>query len=149
MVILNDEPERRSFNEAIEKAESYLMSAASFVEASIMLEACKGYGGVRDFDLFVARAGIKLADADEQTGWYVEPSIRLKIGAHDWGFYTRYEDLEGARAQDRFDQWELGVNYWPTENVVFKVDYRDRTHDLDSESGRDFNAFDLGVGYQF
>jgi ribonuclease VapC len=31
MVILNDEPERRSFNEAIEKAESYLMSAASFV----------------------------------------------------------------------------------------------------------------------
>jgi len=35
MAILNDEPEPRSFNEAIEKAEFCLMSAASFVEASI------------------------------------------------------------------------------------------------------------------
>lgn len=68
MAILNDEPERRSFNEAIEKAESCLMSAASFVEVSIVLEARKGYEGVRDFDLFVARARIKLADVDaEQT----------------------------------------------------------------------------------
>lgn len=66
MAILNDEPERRSFNEAIEKAESCLMSAASFVEASIVLEARKGYEGVRDFDLFVARAGIKLAEVDAE-----------------------------------------------------------------------------------
>jgi ribonuclease VapC len=66
MAILNDEPVRRSFNEAIEKAESCLMSAASFVEASIVLEARKGYEGVRDFDLFVARVGIKLAEVDAE-----------------------------------------------------------------------------------
>jgi ribonuclease VapC len=33
-----------------------------------MLEACKGYEGVRDFDLFVARAGIKLAEVDAEQG---------------------------------------------------------------------------------
>lgn len=92
---------------------------------------------------------VELANADQQTGWYVEPSVRLNIGEQDWGFYTRYEDVRGARDRDRFDQWELGFNYWPTEEVVFKFDYRDRSHDLDSESGRDFNGFDLGVGYQF
>ena len=92
---------------------------------------------------------IELAGADKQTGWYVEPSFRLGRSAHDWGFYGRYEDLEGARAQDQFDQWEVGLNYWPTERVVLKIDYRDRDHDLASEAGRDFKAIDLGVGYQF
>ncbi|MEO8324943.1 MAG: type II toxin-antitoxin system VapC family toxin, partial [Nitrospirota bacterium] len=59
LAILNNEPERRTFNETIEKAEICLISAASFVEASMVLEARKGYEGVRDFDLFVARAEIK------------------------------------------------------------------------------------------
>lgn len=92
---------------------------------------------------------VALADSDEQTGWYLEPSVRLQIADVDWGFYLRYEDLEGARSRDRFDQWEAGFNVWPTENVVLKFDYRDRQHDLDGESGRDFNAIDLGIGYQF
>jgi hypothetical protein len=92
---------------------------------------------------------VELADVDQQTGWYVEPSVRLDLADTDWGFYSRYEDLEGARTQDRFEQWEVGFNFWPTDNVVFKFDYRDRDHDLDSDAGRDFHAIDLGIGYQF
>jgi hypothetical protein len=92
---------------------------------------------------------VELAGADKQTGWYVEPSVRLGRSSHDWGFYSRYEDVEGARGQDQFDQWEIGFNYWPTSNVVLKVDYRERDHDLESELGRDFEAFDLGLGYSF
>lgn len=92
---------------------------------------------------------VELADADRQTGWYVEPSVRLNLGGTDWGFYTRYEDLEGARLQDRFDQWQVGFNYYPHPDVVLKADWRNRDHDLASESDRDFKGFDLGVGYQF
>lgn len=92
---------------------------------------------------------VRLADADEQTGWYVEPSIRVPLGGGDWGFYGRYEDLEGARLQDRFDQWEVGLNYWIHPDVVLKADWRNRQHDLASERDRDFDGFDLGVGYQF
>jgi len=66
IAILNDEPERRTFNEAIEKAETCLISSATFVEISMVLEASKGFEGVRDFDLFIARAGIKLADVDTE-----------------------------------------------------------------------------------
>ena len=57
--------------------------------------------------------------------------------------------MRGARERDRFEQWEVGFNYWPTPKVVLKFDYRDREHDLASQAGRDFNAIDLGVGYQF
>jgi len=92
---------------------------------------------------------VEAADADEQTGWYVEPSYRLAFGDHGLGFYGRVEDVRGGRTQDRFEQWELGLNYWPHERVVLKFDYRDREHDLDQESGRDFKGVDLGVGYQF
>ena len=98
-----------------------------------------------DFD----GAGIEAAGVDEQTGWYIEPSFELHLLGFDWGFYTRYEDVEGGRNRDQFDQWELGFNFYPTDNVVLKFDYRDREHNLDSEAGRDFNAIDLGVGYQF
>lgn len=91
-------------------------------------------------------AAVEAAGADEQDGWYVEPSYKL---TENWGVYTRYEELDAARVQDKFDQWELGVNYWPHPDVVFKFDYRTREHDLAAASGSDFDGFDLGFGYQF
>ena len=79
---------------------------------------------------------------DEQHGWYIEPSYKLR---RDLGVYTRYEDIEGGRSSDMFDQWEVGMNYWPHEDIVIKADYRDR----DLDDGSTFKAFDLGIGYQF
>lgn len=64
LAILQDEPERRAFNEAIEVAETRLMSTATFVEASIVVETRLGYDGLRDLDLFVARASIQLVPVD-------------------------------------------------------------------------------------
>ena len=95
-----------------------------------------------DFD----GSAVKAAGDDDQSGWYIEPSYK------PWeqlGLYTRYEDIDAARDEDQFNQWEVGANYWPHEDVVLKVDYRSRDYDLSAESGRDFNAFDLGIGYQF
>jgi ribonuclease VapC len=66
LAILLDEPERRAFNEAIEAAESRVMSAATFVEVSIVIESRFGAEGLRDFDLFVERAGIELASVDPE-----------------------------------------------------------------------------------
>ena len=89
---------------------------------------------------------VEAADADTQTGWYIEPSYRLNDKV---GFYARYEDIDAARSQDKFDQWEVGLNWWPAPNVVIKFDYRDRSHNLDSQNGRDFTGFDVGLGYSF
>jgi hypothetical protein len=92
---------------------------------------------------------VEAAGVDEQTGWYLEPSWRFDTGMGQAGVYVRYADMDGARTRDRFDQWELGMNFWPIDNVVLKADFRRREHDLTSEEGRDFDGFDLSVGYQF
>jgi ribonuclease VapC len=39
LAILQDEPERRKFNEAIDAAESRSLSTASFVECSMIVES--------------------------------------------------------------------------------------------------------------
>lgn len=91
-------------------------------------------------------AAIEAADADEQDGWYIEPSWRLD---ENYGFYARYEDLDGGRDQDRFTQYEAGLNYWPVPGVVLKFDLRSRDYDGAALAGSDFDGFDLGVGYAF
>lgn len=89
---------------------------------------------------------VEAANADDQSGWYIEPSFRIN---EHWGIYARYEDLDAARDQDKFTQHEFGFNYWPTDGVVLKVDYRQRDFSLPGTGGNDFDALDLGFGYSF
>ncbi len=64
LAILGDEPERRRFTEAIETADECLISTASFVEASLVLEIRRGYEGLRDLDLLLAKAGVEFVSVD-------------------------------------------------------------------------------------
>jgi ribonuclease VapC len=66
LAILQDEPERRKFNEAFEAADIRSLSTASFVESSMILESRYGADGVRDLDLFIAKARISLVPVDEE-----------------------------------------------------------------------------------
>ncbi|SDX46701.1 type II toxin-antitoxin system VapC family toxin [Thiocapsa roseopersicina] len=64
LAILQDEPERRAFNELIEAASQRRLSTASFVELSIVIEARRGAEGIRDLDLFLATAGTEFVAFD-------------------------------------------------------------------------------------
>jgi ribonuclease VapC len=64
LAILLNESERRSFTEAIEAAERRCVSAASFVEVSIILEHRHGAEGVRALDRLLAAAGVSIVDVD-------------------------------------------------------------------------------------
>jgi len=66
VAVLQNEPERRKFNEAIEASESRSLSTASFVECSMILESRYGTDGVRDLDLFIAKAQVSLVPVDEE-----------------------------------------------------------------------------------
>lgn len=66
LAILLNEPERRTFNEAIEAAETRVVSAATFVEISIVVESRFGAEGLRDLDLLIERAGIDIAAVDAE-----------------------------------------------------------------------------------
>ena len=76
VAILQDEPERRSFNQAIEAAESRSMSVASFVEASLIIESRYGPDGIRDLDLFIAKAKIEVVPVDAEQGHVARTAFR-------------------------------------------------------------------------
>ncbi len=76
VAILQNEPERRRFNEAIEAAETRSMSAAAFLESSIILESRVGADGVRDLDLFIAKARICLVSVDEDQAYLARDGFR-------------------------------------------------------------------------
>jgi ribonuclease VapC len=64
LAILGGEPQMRPLVEAIEQAATRRLSAANFVEASIVLEARHGAEGVRDLDRFLATAAIECVPLD-------------------------------------------------------------------------------------
>lgn len=86
LAILLDEPERRAFNEAIEAAESRILSAATFAEVSIVIESRFGAEGVRDLDLLIERAGIELAAVNPEQAHVAQRAFsRFGKGRHPAG----------------------------------------------------------------
>lgn len=86
LAILLDEPERRTFNEAIEGAESRVMSAATFVEVSMVIESRFGAEGIRDLDLFIERAEIGLTAVDSEQAHVARRAFsRFGKGRHPAG----------------------------------------------------------------
>ncbi len=76
VAILQNEHERRTFNEAIEAADTRSMSTASFVETSIIIESRYGPDGIRDLDLFISKALISLVSVDTDQAFIVRNAFR-------------------------------------------------------------------------
>ncbi len=68
VAILQNEPERRPFIEAIETADTRLLSVATFVETSIVIDARFGAEGVRDLDRFISLAACDIVPVDAEQG---------------------------------------------------------------------------------
>jgi ribonuclease VapC len=86
LAILQREPERRSFLESIEAADSIRMSVASFVESSIVIESRYGAEGLRDLDRFISRASIELIPLDTEQGQLARSAFsRFGKGRHRAG----------------------------------------------------------------
>jgi ribonuclease VapC len=66
LAVMQKELERRQYLEAIEADGTRLMSVATFVEASIIIEARYGTDGLRDLDLFLSKAGVELVAVDSE-----------------------------------------------------------------------------------
>jgi ribonuclease VapC len=76
VAILQNEPERRTFNEAIEGAEARSLSVASFVETSMIVETRYGSEGIRDLDLFINKAQIELIAVDVEQAHLARQAFR-------------------------------------------------------------------------
>lgn len=84
---------------------------------------------------------------DRQDGFYIEPSYRFQLAnLGEAGVFVRYQQWNnnaGGGADDQ-EQVDIGMNYWPHPNVVFKFDYQ-----FENEAAGDNDGFNLGVGYHF
>ena len=84
--------------------------------------------------------------ADRQSGFYIEPSYKFRLPSGQAGVFARYQEWNNRAGGDADDneQIDIGLNYWPVEDVVFKFDYQ-----FQNETAGDHDGFNLGVGYQF
>ena len=76
VAIMLDEPERRSFNEKIETDPVRLLSAASFVETTLVIETRLGEAGGREFDLLLHRAAVEIVPVDADQAEIARRALR-------------------------------------------------------------------------
>ncbi len=86
---------------------------------------------------------------DVQEGWYVEPSYRTELPLGELGFFARYNQYDnnaGSSLDTEFDQYDVGLNYWPHQDVVLKADMAF----IDAPSSEDDDEIlNLGVGFSY
>ena len=92
IAILSDEPEQALFNDALARADVCQMSAATFVEVSIVVEASRGYDGVRDLDLLIATAGIVVVPVDVEQAHVAREAYRQYGKGRQTGARLNYGD---------------------------------------------------------
>ncbi len=86
VAILFDEPEAPSFEAALEDEAVLLLSAASYLEAAIVVESRFGSAGGRELDLLIHKAGIEIVSVDkEQAEWARHGFQRYGKGRHAAG----------------------------------------------------------------
>lgn len=86
LAILEDEPEARRMVRALATAGEIGLSAATLVEAGIVVEARRGTEGARDLDLIIARLGIQTVPMTSyQAGLAREAWRRFGKGRHPAG----------------------------------------------------------------
>ena len=86
------------------------------------------------------------AGANEQNGWYIEPSWLVMRDLGIFARYSEWDNLAGSDGETDISEWDIGVNYWLVENVVFKADYQWQ----DAPPGqKELEGFNLGVGFTY
>jgi len=83
LAILLQEPDAGQFSALISDASRRLISAVSFLETSIVIQARKGSAGGRELDLLIHRAGMEvIAFAPEQAEEARQACTRFGKGQH-------------------------------------------------------------------
>jgi hypothetical protein len=121
-------------------------AVVSYADAATLL----GGHGIFRFDAVTFTAlyarwdldGVAAATAgkDVQDGVYAELSYRYSTTL---GVFTRASDWSQQSAESK-QQLNVGFNYWPRENIVYKFDLQSQNIDAGNQDG-----FFLGMGYDF
>jgi hypothetical protein len=89
--------------------------------------------------------GPKAIGADQQEGFYVEPSYRFNDKFGIFARYNQWDNTAGDSSDSKMKQYNAGANFWPHPDVVLKADVQQQ----DNEGKKNDNGFNLGIGYQY
>jgi ribonuclease VapC len=87
------EPERKRFLDLIIEAPMRLVSAANVLETGIVLEAKRGEGAGREFDLFIVRANLQVVPVDAE---------QVEVARSAWRKYGKGRHPAGLNFGDCF-----------------------------------------------
>lgn len=90
--------------------------------------------------------GPKASGYDEQTGWYIEPSYRINDNFGIFARYNEWDNQAGSATDTEYEQFDVGVNWWPHKDVVVKLDYQDQEA---PSRKKELDGVNVGLGYQF
>jgi hypothetical protein len=98
------------------------------------------------WDIDVNSADPDTQAKDKQDGYFVEGSWKFIPSV---GVFARYNAWDNGGVGDtEKTQTDIGINYWPHEDVVIKFDIQQQDHgDVNKDSEQD--GFNLAIGYQF
>jgi len=99
-----------------------------------------------NWDIDVTSTDPDIQAQDKQDGYYLEGSWKFLPGA---GVFVRYNAWDNGGTGDTEEtQTDIGINYWPHEDVVIKFDIQKQdngaVYAADEQDG-----FNIGIGYQF
>ena len=110
LAILQNEPESRAFNAAIASADHCALSAASFVELSIVIEARYGSDGQGDLDLFLSTAQISIVSLDREQAEIARTA------------FARYGKGRHRASLNLGDCFSYALSQWLEQPLLFKGD---------------------------
>lgn len=108
LAILCNEPERHHFNSLIAVSPVRIISAATYLETAIVIEARFGPQGVHNMKLFFAAAGFRIAPFDVD---------QAKIAAEAYSKYGKGHHIAGLNFGDCFS---YALSMLMREPLLFK-----------------------------
>lgn len=115
LALLLDEPEAEAFRVAIEDDETRLVSAATLLEAAVVIEARKGEAGGCELDLLIHKAGMKVVAVDAD---------QVAEARRAWRRFGRGRHSAGLNFGDLFS---YALSRTSSEALLFKGDDFTRT----------------------
>lgn len=134
------------YQDDITQGKDPLAGSATLAETHAILE--RGAFGLRALyaQWSLDGEGPASIGADEQYGWYIEPSWRFNPAFGLFARYEQWDNTAGGQADSKYSQSVIGANYWLNEHVVFKFDLQDQNA---PDGKKELDGFNVGVGYQF
>ena len=130
-------------NNAQDVSANLISTHIDYQRGSIRLRALYA---VWDIDSNIELLDANAAGADEQAGFYIEPSYKI---SEKLGLFARYSDWDnnaGSSSDSEYQQFDIGANYWLHKNVALKIDVQNQNS---PDGEKELDGFNLGVGLSY